>query len=144
MKFLRLYLRVLESLGREARLGWGLAIADVALACAMFVEPILFGRIVDTLAGSQGHAGDLSWSSLLALVVTVPAHAAWHALDELSHSGATVSAMAVDLGDNHVIGELHGEQRLTPASLTKLATAAAALASWRRPGPGCTAPPAAR
>ena len=50
MRFLRLYLRVLELLGREARLGWVLAIANVALASAMFVEPILFGRIVDTLA----------------------------------------------------------------------------------------------
>src|ERR1700692_3160123 len=68
MKFLRLYLRVLELLGREARLGWILAIADVALAFAIFVEPILFGRIVDTLANSQGHLSDLSWPLLLTLV----------------------------------------------------------------------------
>jgi glucan exporter ATP-binding protein len=68
MKFLRLYLRVLEQLGREARLGWILAIADVALAFAIFVEPILFGRIVDTLANSQGHLSDLSWPLLMSLV----------------------------------------------------------------------------
>ena len=68
MKFLRLYLRVLELLGREARLGWVLAIADLALAFAIFVEPILFGRIVDTLADSQGHISDLSWPLLLMLV----------------------------------------------------------------------------
>ena len=68
MRFLRLYLRVLELLGREARLGWVLAIANVALASAMFVEPILFGRIVDTLASSQGHVADLSWRLLLGLV----------------------------------------------------------------------------
>jgi ATP-binding cassette, subfamily B, beta-glucan exporter len=68
MKFLRLYLRVLELLGREARLGWLLVIANVALACAMFVEPILFGRIVDTLAISQGHLSDLSWPLLMTLV----------------------------------------------------------------------------
>ena len=54
MKFLRLYVRVLELLGREARLGWTLALANLALASAMFVEPILFGRIVDTLANAQG------------------------------------------------------------------------------------------
>ncbi len=54
MKFLRLYIRVLELLGREARLGWVLAIANLALATAMFVEPILFGRIIDTLANAQG------------------------------------------------------------------------------------------
>jgi ATP-binding cassette subfamily B protein len=68
MKFLRLYLRVLELLGREARLGWALAIANVALAFAIFVEPILFGRIVDMLANSQGHLSDLSWPHLLTLV----------------------------------------------------------------------------
>jgi ATP-binding cassette subfamily B protein len=68
MKFLRLYLRVLELLGREARLGWILAVADVGLAFAIFVEPILFGRIVDTLANSQGHIADLSWPLLLTLV----------------------------------------------------------------------------
>ena len=68
MTFLRLYLRVLELIGREARLGWVLAIANVALAGAIFVEPILFGRIVDTLANAQGHLSDLSWPLLLTLV----------------------------------------------------------------------------
>jgi ATP-binding cassette subfamily B protein len=68
MKFLHLYLRVLELLGREARLGWVLAIANVALAAAIFVEPVLFGRIVDTLANSQGHLADLPWTLLLTLV----------------------------------------------------------------------------
>src|SRR5215469_3890476 len=68
MKLVHLYLRVLESLGREARLGWILAIANTALASAMFVEPILFGRIVDTLAGAQGHVADLSWSLLATLL----------------------------------------------------------------------------
>ena len=31
-----------------------LAVANLALASAMFAEPILFGRIVDTLANAQG------------------------------------------------------------------------------------------
>jgi ATP-binding cassette subfamily B protein len=68
MKFFRLYLRVLEMLGREARLGWILALANLALASAMFVEPILFGRIVDMLANAQGHVSQLSWQSLMVLV----------------------------------------------------------------------------
>ena len=59
MKFLRLYLRVLELLGREARLGWILALANLALASAMFVEPLLFGRIIDTLANAQARVSDL-------------------------------------------------------------------------------------
>jgi ATP-binding cassette, subfamily B, beta-glucan exporter len=68
MKFIRLYVRVLELLGREAGLGWTLAIANLALASAMFVEPILFGRIVDTLANAQGHLADLSMTDLMVLV----------------------------------------------------------------------------
>jgi ATP-binding cassette subfamily B protein len=40
-------------LGPEKPLGIFLAIANVALAVAQFVEPVLFGRIVDTLVGAQ-------------------------------------------------------------------------------------------
>jgi glucan exporter ATP-binding protein len=69
MKFLRLYVRVLELLGPEARLGWALALAGVALAAANFVEPILFGRIVDTLANAQGGERQLDWGTLLPLVI---------------------------------------------------------------------------
>jgi hypothetical protein len=68
MKFLRLYIRVLEMLGREARLGWILAAANLALATATFIEPILFGRIVDMLANAQGHLSQLSLSHLMTLV----------------------------------------------------------------------------
>ena len=68
MKLVHLYLRVLELLGREARLAWVLALANVALAGAMFMEPILFGRIVDQLANAQGHLSELSWSYLVTLV----------------------------------------------------------------------------
>ncbi len=68
MKFLRLYVRVLELLGPEARLGWALALAGVALAAANFVEPILFGRIVDALANAQGGSRQLDWGVLLPLV----------------------------------------------------------------------------
>jgi ATP-binding cassette subfamily B protein len=68
MKFIRLYMRVLELLGREARMGWTLAIANLVLASAMFVEPILFGRIVDTLANAQGRLAELPWSDLMVLV----------------------------------------------------------------------------
>jgi ATP-binding cassette, subfamily B, beta-glucan exporter len=53
MSFLRLYGRVLRLLGSEARLGWLLAAANVALAAAQFAEPILFGRIIDALVKTQ-------------------------------------------------------------------------------------------
>jgi len=68
MSLLRLYTRVLELLGNEARLGWILAAANLMLAGAQFAEPVLFGRIVDVLSGkpSTDALGSLSAWSLLA------------------------------------------------------------------------------
>src|SRR5262245_26155745 len=68
MKYFRLYFRVLELLGREARLGWVLAAANLALASAMFIEPILFGRIVDALASAQPRVSQVAWRELMLLV----------------------------------------------------------------------------
>ncbi len=68
MKFLRLYIRVLEMLGGEARLGWVLAIANLAIASAMFAEPWLFGQIINMLANSQGRVAQLNWQDLMLLV----------------------------------------------------------------------------
>src|SRR6266536_160086 len=51
MSLLRLYTRVLQLLGKEARLGWILAGANLLLAGAQFAEPVLFGKIVDVLSG---------------------------------------------------------------------------------------------
>jgi glucan exporter ATP-binding protein len=68
MKLFSLYVRVLALLGAEARLGWVLAFANLALASAQFVEPILFGRIIDSLANSQGGSRQVSWTALWPLV----------------------------------------------------------------------------
>ncbi|MDB5517166.1 MAG: cyclic beta,2-glucan transporter [Tardiphaga sp.] len=62
MSLLRLYTRVLELLGKEARLGWILAGANLLLAAAQFAEPVLFGRIVDVLSGNPA-AGKLAAAS---------------------------------------------------------------------------------
>jgi glucan exporter ATP-binding protein len=64
----RLYLRVLALLGPERRLGIGLALANFALAGAAFAEPVLFGRIIDALAGSQNNPAASDWSRLMTLV----------------------------------------------------------------------------
>ena len=68
MSTLRLYARVLGLLGSEIRLGWVLAFANVLLAGAQFAEPVLFGRIIDSLAHAQGGGSALSWTKLLPLV----------------------------------------------------------------------------
>src|SRR3954452_16458366 len=55
-------------LGTEARLGWVLAFANLLLAAALFAEPMLFGRIIDTLANSQSRAAELDWDRLIVLL----------------------------------------------------------------------------
>src|SRR5712671_2284841 len=88
MSLLRLYIRVLELLGKEARLGWILAAANLALAAAQFAEPVLFGRIVDVLSGKA--AGASAWPLLTAWVafglftIGCSAAVALHA-DRLAH-----------------------------------------------------------
>ncbi|WP_072817644.1 glucan ABC transporter ATP-binding protein/ permease [Bradyrhizobium erythrophlei] len=93
MPMLRLYLRVLDLLGKEARLGWILAGANLLLATAQFAEPVLFGKIVDTLSGKPvgGTFGSSSaWPMLLAWAafgLFTIACGAWVALqaDRLAH-----------------------------------------------------------
>src|SRR5215472_7793313 len=65
MSLFRLYTRVLELLGKEARLGLVLAVANLLLAAAQFAEPVLFGRIVDVLSSSDTSA---AWPLLMAWV----------------------------------------------------------------------------
>ena len=64
MNLLRLYGRVLEKLGSDRRLGWLLALANVALAMAQFAEPVLFGRVINVLAGAQPNDSLAAWSNL--------------------------------------------------------------------------------
>jgi ATP-binding cassette subfamily B protein len=71
MKMLQLYARVLALLGEQVVLGWILAAANVALALAQFAEPVLFGRIIDGLAGAKAGESDI-WLPLL-----LPLVAAW-------------------------------------------------------------------
>jgi glucan exporter ATP-binding protein len=68
MNLIRLYARVLTLLGEESRLGWTLALANVALAAAQFAEPVLFGRIIDAMAGSQAKGALPAWSDLTVLL----------------------------------------------------------------------------
>ncbi|WP_316187834.1 MULTISPECIES: glucan ABC transporter ATP-binding protein/ permease [unclassified Bradyrhizobium] len=88
MSLLRIYARVLHLLGKEARLGWFLAIANLALAVAQFAEPVLFGRIVDSLSGKA--SASTAWPLLAAWagfgLFTILA-SAWVALqaDRLAH-----------------------------------------------------------
>jgi ATP-binding cassette subfamily B protein len=61
MGIVHIYSRALDLLGSDRRLGWMLAFANVALACALFAEPILFGRVIDTLSLAPGSAASATW-----------------------------------------------------------------------------------
>ena len=70
------------------------------------------------------------WLAALILCLALPAQADWQALGSLERSGARVSAQALDLGNGATLEQLNADTRLTPASLTKLVVAAAALDTW--------------
>ncbi|TMA75260.1 MAG: glucan ABC transporter ATP-binding protein/ permease, partial [Deltaproteobacteria bacterium] len=69
MSLIRLYIRVLRMLGTESRLGWTLAIANLGLAAAQFADPVLFGRIIDTLVNAEKRAGTPTWAQLTPLLL---------------------------------------------------------------------------
>ncbi|WP_315767529.1 glucan ABC transporter ATP-binding protein/ permease [Bradyrhizobium sp. SZCCHNR2012] len=88
MSLLRLYVRVLRLLGKEARLGWILAFANLALAGAQFAEPVLFGRIIDALSGNASGAAAwpllAAWAGFGLFTILAGAAVALHA-DRLAH-----------------------------------------------------------
>jgi ATP-binding cassette subfamily B protein len=94
MSFVRLYLRVLGLLAPEARLVVALALANIALALAQFIDPVLFGRIVDALSGvlpaGVGPAASLlapligAWVAFGLFNIVAGALVAWSS-DRLAH-----------------------------------------------------------
>lgn len=68
MNLIRLYGRVLALLGPEARLGWFLALANLALAAAQFAEPVLFGKIIDALTNAQRADSNVTFLTLTPLL----------------------------------------------------------------------------
>ena len=68
MNFIVLYFRVLSLLREQRRLAVALAVGNVALAAAQFAEPILFGRIIDALAGAQAKGAPPTWGGLAPLL----------------------------------------------------------------------------
>jgi ATP-binding cassette, subfamily B, beta-glucan exporter len=94
VSFIRIYFRVLALLRPDARLAFALAGANILLAAAQFVEPVLFGRIVDALSGALpagvGPAARAlaplvgTWVGFGLFVIACSTLVAWFA-DRLSH-----------------------------------------------------------
>lgn len=84
MQFIRLYGRVLALLAADRFVAIGLAFAALALAGLSFLEPVLFGRVVDLLARSDRLSAEALWAEAFALL------ALWGAVG-LSGIGANVA-----------------------------------------------------
>jgi ATP-binding cassette, subfamily B, beta-glucan exporter len=84
MTFLRTYLRVLAMLGSDRFVAIGLGLGALALAGLSFLEPVLFGRVVDLLSRSDRLPADALWAEAFALL------ALWGAVG-LSSIGANVA-----------------------------------------------------
>jgi ATP-binding cassette subfamily B protein len=67
--FWKIYARVLGLLGTQKSLAWRLSIANVALACALFFEPILFGKIIDELSKIANQTEGRIWESISPLLL---------------------------------------------------------------------------
>ena len=68
MSFIAIYGRVLGLLRPEFGLALTLALANVAVAGLQFLEPVLFGRVVDTLTGSAGRPREDVWHDTIRLL----------------------------------------------------------------------------
>jgi ATP-binding cassette subfamily B protein len=90
MSIARLYLRVIRLLAPEARLCVVLVISNLFLATAQFAEPVLFGRIIDRLTGTEA-AGHLPTLSEL-----MPLLAAWAGFALFSILAAVLVALHAD------------------------------------------------
>jgi ATP-binding cassette, subfamily B, beta-glucan exporter len=84
MQFLRVYARVLGLLAPDKWVAIGLTLASLALAGLQFLEPVLFGRVVDVLSRADRMDPALVWEASLSLL------ALWTAVG-LSGIGANVT-----------------------------------------------------
>ncbi len=69
MDFFSIYYRAVKLLGSDQRLGWVLSFANVALACVLFAEPIIFGRVIDALSSSTNLSRLETWNAVWPLLV---------------------------------------------------------------------------
>ncbi|NDG88983.1 MAG: glucan ABC transporter ATP-binding protein/ permease, partial [Gammaproteobacteria bacterium] len=81
MNLLRTYLKALSLLAPEKWLASGLVLANVAIGLVQLLEPILFGRVVDALAGGKA---------------AFPLIGLWAGLGLFSILGGVVVAVAAD------------------------------------------------
>jgi ATP-binding cassette subfamily B protein len=88
MGFVALYARVINMLGADRGLAFRLALAGTLLAGLTFLEPVLFGRVIDSLA--TGGEPDLVWVRTLKLL------ALWGAVGVVAITANVLVALHAD------------------------------------------------
>ncbi len=72
----------------------------------------------------------VGWLAMALACATAPVSAAWTQMSKLQARGAQVSAAVMDLQSGQMLATKNADSRLSPASLSKLVIAAAALDTW--------------
>lgn len=90
MKFITLYTRALGLLGSDKKQAWFLAVANVALAMALLAEPILFGKVIDTLSNQNTDNRLELWSRVWPLLL------AWTAFGIFTIISSTLISLYAD------------------------------------------------
>src|SRR5260221_9373186 len=90
MSLFRLYGRCVALLGSESGVGGVLGLANIGFASAKLAEPVLLGRIIDTLTSAQFGGGPPSWSKLGSLL------AAWAGFGIFTIACGTLIALYAD------------------------------------------------
>ena len=85
MNLVRIYARVLALLGNERRVALLLAAFNLAIAGSQFIEPMLLGRVIDSLTGKPG-----DWGALAPLLI------AWIVFGLFNITAGTLIAMYSD------------------------------------------------
>ena len=68
MRLLRVYRRVLASLGADVRLAVLLGLGNVLVAGLQFLDPVLFGRVISLLSRSDQMPGEVLWGQAVMLI----------------------------------------------------------------------------
>lgn len=69
MSLVKIYTRALKMLGSDSKLAWTLAFANLALAITLFAEPILFGKVINTLANAEASKTSSLWNDVAPLLL---------------------------------------------------------------------------
>ncbi|HEX5352475.1 MAG TPA: glucan ABC transporter ATP-binding protein/ permease [Rhodanobacteraceae bacterium] len=111
MSILRIYMRVLGLLAPERALATLLAVANLALAGVLFLEPELFGRVIDALGKSHGHAAWLigAWALVGLAGVIIGTLVSLHA-DRMAHRRRLAAVRAYFEHTIELPPSFHGSQ----------------------------------